>query len=217
MNVKSRSLISPALNSALHWQRPTPLPRPAFLPAKPDSPPSQEPPFQSELASLVLNMQLTSSYLLAFVVLPTPPMFFYLDPIHSLLPPSSPFSSRKLTFPSSNSCCLLDTHSVYVHEAEYQILYMYYLQFLLQFCKTDCAVTIFHMGFLGGSDGKESACSAGDPGSIPGLRMIPWRSEWQTTPVSLPEESHGERNLTGYSPWGHKESDTTVRLIPCSW
>ena len=25
----------------------------------------------------------------------------------------------------------------------------------------------------------------------------------------LPGESHGQRNLLGYSPWGHKESDTT--------
>ena len=29
------------------------------------------------------------------------------------------------------------------------------------------------------------------------------------TPVFLSEESHGKRNLAGYSPWGHKESDTT--------
>ena len=28
-------------------------------------------------------------------------------------------------------------------------------------------------GFLGGSDGKEFACSAGDPGSIPGSRRYP--------------------------------------------
>ena len=31
----------------------------------------------------------------------------------------------------------------------------------------------FTEGFFGGSDGKESACSAGDPGSIPGLRRSP--------------------------------------------
>ena len=28
----------------------------------------------------------------------------------------------------------------------------------------------------------------------------------------LPGKSHGQRSLTGYSPWGHKESDTTWRL-----
>ena len=38
---------------------------------------------------------------------------------------------------------------------------------------------------------------------------IPWRREWQLTPVFLPGESHRQRSLAGYSPWGHTESDTT--------
>ena len=38
---------------------------------------------------------------------------------------------------------------------------------------------------------------------------IPWRSEWQPTPVFLSGESRGERSLVGYSPWGCKEWDTT--------
>ena len=41
---------------------------------------------------------------------------------------------------------------------------------------------------------------------------IPWRREWQPTPVLLPGESHGQRSLSGYSQQGHKESDTTERL-----
>ena len=32
------------------------------------------------------------------------------------------------------------------------------------------------------------------------------------TPVFLPGESHGQRSLAGYSPWGHKESDMTEWL-----
>ena len=39
-----------------------------------------------------------------------------------------------------------------------------------------------------------------------------WRRQWQPTPVFLPGKSHGQRNLVGYSPWGHEESDTTERL-----
>ena len=39
-----------------------------------------------------------------------------------------------------------------------------------------------------------------------------WRRKWQPTPVFLPGESHGQRSLTDYSPWGHKESDTTKQL-----
>ena len=38
---------------------------------------------------------------------------------------------------------------------------------------------------------------------------IPWKRAWQPTPVFLPGKSHEERSLAGYSPWSHKESDTT--------
>ena len=44
------------------------------------------------------------------------------------------------------------------------------------------------------SDGKESAHSAGDPGSIPGLVRLPWGREWLSTPVFLPGEFHGQRS-----------------------
>ena len=37
----------------------------------------------------------------------------------------------------------------------------------------------------------------------------PWRRKWQPIPVFLPGESHGQRSLVGYSPWGCTESDTT--------
>ena len=39
-----------------------------------------------------------------------------------------------------------------------------------------------------------------------------WRRKCQSTPVLLPGKSHGQRTLVGYSPWGHKQSDTTERL-----
>ena len=38
------------------------------------------------------------------------------------------------------------------------------------------------------------------------------RRRWHPTPVLLPGKSHGRRSLVGYSPWGHKESDTTEWL-----
>ena len=41
----------------------------------------------------------------------------------------------------------------------------------------------------------------------PWVGKIPWRRKWQPTPVFLPEETHGQRSLVGYGPWGHKESD----------
>ena len=103
-------------------------------------------------------------------------------------------------------------------------------------------------GFPDSSVGKDSACNAGDPGSIPGsersagegmgyslqylglplclscsriclqcgrprfnpwVGKIPWRREWQPAPVFWPGEFRGQRSLVDYSPWGHKESDTT--------
>ena len=73
-----------------------------------------------------------------------------------------------------------------------------------------------HQALPGGSGGKESACKAGDLGSIPGfdpwVGKIPWRRKWQLTPVFLPRKPHGQRNLVGYRPWGCKESDMTERL-----
>ena len=67
-------------------------------------------------------------------------------------------------------------------------------------------------GFPGGSDGKESACNAGDPGLIPGLGRSPWGRKWQPTLVLLPGESHGQGSLAGYNVWSHKESDRTEQL-----
>ena len=64
-------------------------------------------------------------------------------------------------------------------------------------------------GFPGGSDGKDSACNEVDLGLISGSGRFPWRREWQPTPVFLPGEFQGQRSLARYSPWGHKESDTT--------
>ena len=46
----------------------------------------------------------------------------------------------------------------------------------------------------------------------PWVGKVPWRRKWKPTPVLLPGESHGQKNLVGNSVWGHKESDTTERL-----
>ena len=71
------------------------------------------------------------------------------------------------------------------------------------------------MGFPGGTSGKEPTCQCrrcNRLGFDPWVGKIPWRSAWQTTPVFMPGESHGQRSLVGSSPWGPKESDTTERL-----
>ena len=63
----------------------------------------------------------------------------------------------------------------------------------------------YHMGFPGGSDGKESTCNAGDPVQSLG-REDPLKKGMATTPVFLPGEFHGQKNLKSYSPQGWKES-----------
>ena len=68
------------------------------------------------------------------------------------------------------------------------------------------------MGFPGGSGSKESDCNSGDVGSIPGFGKSPGEGNGQPTPAFMPGEFHGQRSLGGYSPRGHKESDTTEQL-----
>ena len=60
---------------------------------------------------------------------------------------------------------------------------------------------------------------------VPSLGQKDPLEKWPPAPVLLPEESHGQRGLVGYSPWGRKESDTTEQLsinslkrvkVPCS-
>ena len=72
--------------------------------------------------------------------------------------------------------------------------------------------------FPGGSDSKAFAYNAGDQGSIPGSGRSsgerngnPFCLEYSASSI-LPGESHEQRSLVGYSPWGHKESDTTEQL-----
>ena len=59
---------------------------------------------------------------------------------------------------------------------------------------------------------KDPPANAGDVrnlGFIPGLGRSPGGGQGHLLPVFLPGESHGQRNLAGCGPWGHKESDVT--------
>ena len=65
-----------------------------------------------------------------------------------------------------------------------------------------------YMGFPGGSVVKNPLAKQETLVLSLGGK-IPWRREWQPTPVFSLGKSHGQRNLEGYSPWGNKELDTT--------
>ena len=66
--------------------------------------------------------------------------------------------------------------------------------------------SFLEMGFPCGSAGKESACNAGDLGSIPGLGRSSGEGK------GYPLQYSGLENPRDYSPWGRKESDTTEQL-----
>ena len=73
-------------------------------------------------------------------------------------------------------------------------------------------LVVLYQVFPSVSDSKESACNGGKLGSIPGSGRFIWRKKWQPAPVFLPGESHGQRSLVGYSPWGRMELDTTEAM-----
>ena len=71
------------------------------------------------------------------------------------------------------------------------------------------------------SDHREASLVAQMVKNLPALQETsvqslgwedPQRREWLPTPIFLPAEFHGQRNLAGYSPWGCKESDTTGQI-----
>ena len=67
-------------------------------------------------------------------------------------------------------------------------------------------------GFPGSASGKEFVCQCKRHKRCwfnPWVWKIPWRKAGQPIPIFLPGESHGQRSLAGYSPCGHKESDTS--------
>ena len=74
-----------------------------------------------------------------------------------------------------------------------------------------------YLGFPGGSDGKESTCNVGDPGSIPGSGRSPGGGHGNPLQYSCLESpmdrgawrAHRVTKSHSHSPQGHKESATT--------
>ena len=74
---------------------------------------------------------------------------------------------------------------------------------------------ILHVGFPGGTSGKEPACQCRRHkrwGLDPWFGKIPWGRHGNPLQYSCLENLHGQRSLVGYSLWGLKESDTTEWL-----
>ena len=73
-------------------------------------------------------------------------------------------------------------------------------------------VALYALGFTDGLDGKESACNAGDPGSISGSGRSLGGGHGNPLQYSCLENPHRQRWLAGYSSWGRKESNMTEWL-----
>ena len=71
--------------------------------------------------------------------------------------------------------------------------------------------------FPSGSAGKEPTWQCRRlkrHGFDPWVGKITWRRKRQCAPIFLPGKSHRQRSLAGYSPWGHKELDTCMHMVP---
>ena len=80
-------------------------------------------------------------------------------------------------------------------------------------CLVNCSPLRSSEHFPGGTSGKEPACQCRRCKRCrfnPWVGKIPLRRAWQPLPVFLPGESCGQRSLTGYRPWGRKESNTAA-------
>ena len=87
--------------------------------------------------------------------------------------------------------------------------------FKTHFVSLICSDVNVDAGLPQGLSSKEFTCSArdaGDVGLIPGLGRSPGGGHGNPLLCSCLGESHGQRSLAGYSPWGRKESDTTEQL-----
>ena len=110
-------------------------------------------------------------------------------------------------FPGADNSCEDGNHSL-VTSSEGEVL-----------CFTYIIIAFNHppapLGFPGGKEpasSKEPACQFRGHkrlGFDPWVGKIPWRRAWQCTPGFLPGESHGQRSVEGYSPWGHTDLAAT--------
>ena len=87
--------------------------------------------------------------------------------------------------------------------------------FVCTYCILECIFSvnlIYIPDFPGSTVVKNLPASAGRckrHGFDPGVGKISWRRKWQHTLVFLPGKFSGQRSLVGYSPWGHRELDTS--------
>ena len=88
----------------------------------------------------------------------------------------------------------------------------FFFFWLIHVCINNRKHRLLNRGFPGGISGKEPTCQCRRHKRhrfSPWVGKVPWRRKWQPTPVFLPGESHGQKNLVDYSPYSHTELDVT--------
>ena len=127
-----------------------------------------------------------------------------------------------MTFTPSECLCFLLVYQNYIHHFDLgfcfvlraQVQWLFHCRFLVEII---CSFSLWlivslPLIFLCGPSAKESICQCRRHkrhGFDPWVGKILWSRKWQPTPAFLPGESHGQRSLVSYSPWGCKESDMT--------
>ena len=131
-----------------------------------------------------------------------------------------------------DTSCLISTHNFIINSSIHLLLILYGLshqevpstinafltkenlhRFPLSFLANNQNLSLW--GFAVGTSGKEPTCQWKRCKRLrfhPWVGKIPWRRNWQPTPVFLPGKSHGQRSLAGYSPGISKEWDTTKHM-----
>ena len=136
--------------------------------------------------------------------------------VSSLLAPSPPYfvSYSLLSFPLHP---YLSAYSLWLDSIRLTVSSLWKWPGLVNAVYMSSFKNYFHLLtgsiFPGGSDGKSVCLQCRRPRFDPWVRKIPWRRQWQPTPVLLPGKSHGWRSVVGCNPWGRKESDMTERLL----
>ena len=129
-------------------------------------------------------------------------LFFFLPLFQTCI-----FLSFLLSFfiPPFLPCSLPLTFAFFLSSFFPSFLPFFFLQHRKVYCRAEQ-----REGFPSGSVVKNPPANAGDPDLTPGPERCPGeRNGNPLPPVFLPEKSHGQRSHVGYSPWGHKELNTT--------
>ena len=162
----------------------------------------------SDLAAYLFSFFKRFSYPHSYVLVPYTTPCFRLSQgcncLHTwpLLPLTADISSQYVhAFNSSwNSTSVLSIH--YWFQRDEKQFAFPDLMYVYRILALNGTLEVGLWGFPGGSSVEESTCQCRRHEFDPWVGKIPWRQKWCPTPVFLPEKSHGQRNLAGYSLWG---------------